>query len=359
MIAADFVIDDSAAAHDTYAFTVFPHSRDIQVEFQEVQQTFPRDIKKTGLITEEMLSYLRNPMRFHFCFLVSKDNHGRDSIAQARESIDRAIKTVEGLDAGVTPAGARRKVEYLRALRTVREEAKAKRFAFGLLSNIGLFSMLSAAIMFWIVKFGAAEAIGLFPDRDGMTIGCGGLFQTLTALNFSSLCQQSGLSEQRDILMPAPSLLSGAKLFYDPLVRIPDYVAGVGSRLDFRGRLITSDHKKHSDLVDKFVSDNVNLAMMHIDESLLSLRVANVALWSKSDQRLLAPHLDRSRMIDYIAAKALDFKSSRGRRFRAILLDDVAASDVFFHHLAALVRGSAAGHPGCHAIFTGTSNVTV
>jgi len=68
--------------------------------------------------------------------------------------------------------------------------------------------------------------------------------------------------------MPAPTLLRGQELFYDPLVRIPDYVAGAISGLDYQARVVTSEHKKHEGLVEKFVSDNTNLAIMQITESI-------------------------------------------------------------------------------------------
>src|SRR5665213_2357514 len=70
MIGADFVINEPAAVHDAFAFTVFPHHTDFNSAQLEIGRVFPRDIKGTRLIAESMVDYLRAPKRFHFCFLV-------------------------------------------------------------------------------------------------------------------------------------------------------------------------------------------------------------------------------------------------------------------------------------------------
>ena len=59
--------------------------------------------------------------------------------------------------------------------------------------------MLSAAVMFWIVRHGEARVLGVFPDRDKMTIGYSSIFNDLTAINFSSLCRAAsqGIRQRR------------------------------------------------------------------------------------------------------------------------------------------------------------------
>jgi hypothetical protein len=324
MIGADFVINERMAAHDAFAFTVFPHHEHFVSTQDEIERVFPRDIKRTKSITGDMLVYLRDPKRFHFCFLAQKNRHDRDSVEQARVTIDRAIATIRGLGTHGIAGGEERRAGYLNSIQKLRQDGNARSFNYKLLSDISLLSMLSAAVMFWIVRHGEARVLGVFPDRDKMTIGYSSIFNDLTAINFSSLCQQFGISEIRDILMPASSLLAGQDLFYDPIVRIPDYVAGAVSRLDYQARVVTSDHQKHGDLVDKFVPDNTNLAIMQITETIIALGASNITLRSNGDQQRSLSHMDRDQLLDYLVAKSLGFRSLRGRSYRQSLLDNAA-----------------------------------
>jgi hypothetical protein len=351
MIGADFVINETSAAHDAFAFTVFPHYTDFTSTQDEIDRVFPRDIKGTQSITDDMLDYLRDPKRFHFCFLAQKNRHERDSVQQVRTTIDRAIATIRGLGTEGVPGGEERRAGYLRAFRNLRQEANANNFNYRLLSDIGILGMLAAAVMFWIVRHGNAVAFGVFPDRDKMTVGYNSVFNDMAFINFSSLCQRSGISEKRDILMPAPALLRGQELFYDPLVRIPDYVAGAISRLDYQARVVTSEHKKHGDLVEKFVSDNTNLAIMQMTESIVGMRAANISLWSHSDQQLRLSHMDRDQIVEYLAAKSSGFRQGRHRSYRDSLLDNVNNMERTIYWLEVLMKGVAAGDPGSVATF--------
>jgi hypothetical protein len=164
MIGADFVINEPTAAHDAFAFTVFPHHTDFNSTQDEIGRVFPRDINGTRSITEDMLDYLRKPNRFHFCFLSQKNRHERDSVQQARTAIDRTIATIRGLGTLGVPGEEERRAGYLRSFQRLRQAAHANNFNYRLLSDIGLLSMLAAALMHWIARHGEAKLIGVFPD---------------------------------------------------------------------------------------------------------------------------------------------------------------------------------------------------
>lgn len=358
MIGADFVVNEPTAAHDAFAFTVYPHHTDFIAVQAEIERLFPRDIKNTRSITEDMLTYLREPKRFHFCFLAQKNRHDRDNVEQARITIDRAITTIRGLETRGVVGGEERRMAYLKSFERLRQEATAKKFNYRLLSDIGLVSMLAAAIMFWIVRHGEVELFGVFPDRDKMTLGYNSLFNDLAFINFSGLCRHAGISEDRLILMPDSGLLKGQDLFYDPLVRIPDYVAGALARFDYQARFVTSDHKKHGDLVEKFVSDNTHLAIIQLTETIAGLSAANISLWSSSDQKSRLTHVRPDQLLEYSISKSMRYRQSPRRSYRDILLDQVNGMETTSYWLAILMRGVAAGDPGSVAFFSGGSSAT-
>ena len=351
MIGADFVINEPTAAHDAFAFTVFPHDADFLSMQAEIERVFPRDIKGTRIINEHMLAYLREPRRFHFCFLVGKNRHARDSLENIRLTIDRAISTIRGWRTKSGDGSQERRMSYLKTFQELRQRANANNFNYKLLSDIGLLSMIGAAIMLWIVRHGEAKVCGIFPDRDKMTLGYNSVFNEMTYINFSALREQFGISENPQIVMPAALLLGAAELFYDPLVRIPDYVAGAISRFDDQAGVMTSDQRKHLDLVEKFVSDNTNLAITQITESMVGLTASSIIVWSQPDRQNLASQMDRQELLEYMVAKSMHFRQPRRRSYRQGLLDHADIRERHAYWFAHLMKGVADGAPGPVATF--------
>jgi hypothetical protein len=296
-------------------------------------------------------SALRDTKRFHFCFLVEKDRYKIGSVDDARVAIAHALRMVQGLDTGGLASAEKRRDLYIQSLRKVAEEAKAKRFNFQNLFNIHILSVLLATIMLWIVRHGECRLVGLFPDRDKMTAGCEGIFNALTDINHSGFCQRIGLKAEKDIIAPSAGVLeSGGDFFYDALVRIPDYVAGALSRLDYHSRVLTSEKEKHKDLVERFASDNPNLLIIQISESLVSLGASTIRLTTEPNR---FPPVSCEEWVEYVAAKAQGFRQPQRRSYRQCLLDHASDWPLFSRMLRSLLRGGAAGHPGCTAVLHG------
>lgn len=351
MISADFVIGEPGAVHDVFAFTIFPHYKEFSAALDDIAKIFPRDLKRTKVLTDDMVTFLRDTMRFHFCFLVEKDRYKIGSVEDARVAIAHALQIVRGLDTGGLLSAEKRRDIYIQSLQKVAEEAKANRFNYQNLFDIHILSVLLATIMLWIVRHGDCRLIGLFPDRDKMTAGCGGIFHALTEINHSGLCQRIGLKTEKDIIAPSAGVLgNGGDFFYDALVRIPDYVAGALSRLDYQSRLLTSEKEKHKDLVERFASDNPNLLIIQLSESLISLRASTIRLTSEPNR---FPPTSCEEWVEYIAAKAQGFRRLQRQSYRQCLLDHSSDWPLFSRMLRSLLRGGAAGHSGCTATFHG------
>ncbi len=351
MISADFVIGESGAVHDVFAFTVFPHYKEFSATLGDIAKIFPHDLKRTKVLTDDMVTFLRDTMRFHFCFLVEKDRYKIGSVEDARMAIAHALQMVHGLDTGGLASAEKRRDVYIQSLRKVAEEAKANRFNYQNFYDIHILSVLLATIMLWIVRHGECRLVGLFPDRDKMTTGCGGIFNALTDINHSGFCQKIGLNTKKDIIAPSAGALgNGGNLFYDALVRIPDYVAGALSRLDYQSRLLTSEKKKHKDLVERFASDNPNLLIIQISESLISMCASTIRLTTEPNH---FPPISCEEWVEYVAAKAQGFPLRQRRSYRQCLLDHSSDWPLFSRMLRSLLRGVAAGHSGCTTTFQG------
>jgi hypothetical protein len=300
-------------------------------------------------MTDDMMNFLRDTMRFHFCFLIEKDRYKIGSVEDARVAIAHALQIVQRLDTGGLASAEKRRNVYVQSLRKVAEEAKANRFNYQNFFDIHILSVFLATIMLWIVRHGECRLIGLFPDRDKMTTGCGGIFNALTEINHFGFRQRIGLNTEKDIIAPSAGILgNGGDFFYDPLVRIPDYVAGALSRLDYQSRLLTSEKKKHKDLVERFASDNPNLLIIQISESLVSLQASTIRLTTKPN---IFPPISCEELIEYVVAKTQGFRRPKRRSYRQGLLDHASDWPHFSSMLRSLMKGVVAGHPGCTATF--------
>jgi hypothetical protein len=133
-------------------------------------------------------------------------------------------------------------------------------------------------------------------------------------------------------------------------VRIPDYVAGALSRFDYRSRVLTSEQAKHKDLIERFTSDNPNLLIIQILEWVVSLRASTIRLTTEPN---CFPPISTEELMKYIIAKAQGFRQPQRRSLRQDLLDHASGWPHSSRMLRSLLRGVAAGHQGCVAVFNG------
>lgn len=354
MIAADFVIGAPEAVHDVFAITIFPHYEEFTAMLAGISKIFPRDLKRTKIITDEMITFLRDTKRFHFCFLFDKNRYELDSVGTARAAITHAIRVVQKLDTGGLMSSEERRKRYIQLLRGVEDDAKANRFNFRNFFDIHILSVLLATIMLWIVRHSECGGIGLFPDRDKMTVGYKGIFNAITEINHSGFCQRTGLDAVRIIGAPSLEVLASGDFFYDALVRVPDYIAGALSRLDYHTKVLTSEQGKHKDLVQRFASDNPNLVIIQMSESVFSLGASTIRLSTELDR---FPPVSCDELLEYVLNKARGFKRPQPRTYRQELLDHSSNWPLFSRMLRSLLKGVAAGDRGNIALFDGKTEL--
>ncbi|MGI4830276.1 MAG: hypothetical protein ACRYFU_19040 [Janthinobacterium lividum] len=353
MIGADFVIGEPGAVHDVFAFTVFPYVDNFPATLSNITDVFPRDLKRTSIITDKMVNFLRDTRNFHFCFLFQKDRNAGISGEMARAAVARTMQTLQDLTSGGVAEVEERRLSYIKSFRLVEHESKARRFKSGNFFNIELLSVLLGTIMLWMVRHSHCDIIGIFPDRDKMTGGYKGVFGVLTRINHSNFCAKSGLRPVGDILGPSIELLEGNNLFYDPIIRIPDYIAGAFSRLDYNFKVIDSKKPKHGTLLEKFATDNTNILTIHVFDTAVPLRASTITLMSRTRQPSL---VSTEELLEYAAAKVRGFLRPRRRSFKQDLLDVASARPHSARMFQLLMMGVAAGDPRCTAVFNGEAS---
>ncbi|EYC52733.1 hypothetical protein AZ34_00375 [Hylemonella gracilis str. Niagara R] len=261
LITADFCVRDNEKSNSAFAFTVVPYDAYLAEMQEEIRQALPKDIKKTKEISQCGLDLLVNPRRFHFAFifdhppdLFSAPN--RDArLEVARNSLQQAIDQLAEIE---------RPADQLKRLKRLKQQSLAKGFNVNLLSDLTLLGLLFSFVTLVLQRERENELIGWFPDRDNMTTWEDGVVWDI------ALESLAGLGEKFSIAMPSRPICVGAPpegdveaLWFDDLVRLPDYIAGLFASWNFEKNLI--DVKpKYKQLATGVAAVATNLAVFKL-----------------------------------------------------------------------------------------------
>jgi hypothetical protein len=132
------------------------------------------------------------------------------------------------------------------------------------MSTMMISTVLAAFCTLIVAKERNIEVVGWFPDRDSITEAYDRIANSMFAVNFSAFCQQRQI-DHRNIrtVVGLPQVDSEApnKMWYDELIRIPDFFAGGLAAWDYKKNLVPG-RMKYVDLVRGVVSDNPFLVVL-------------------------------------------------------------------------------------------------
>lgn len=261
LIAADFCLADKDKANSVFAFTLFPYDAYLHQMQREIGEVLPRDIKKAQEIGPSGLELLKSSRRFNFAFIFEQhpdlfpagDRDGR--IVAARQSLDSAVQQLTELG---------RTKEQLKRLRRLRQESLSKGFNVGLLSDLTLLAHLFCFITLVLQRERICEMVSWFPDRDNMTTWSDGAVWDI------ALESLAGLSEHFSIHPPTRPIGIGTApagdtgpLWFDELIRLPDYIAGLFASWDIESNAIDAK-PKYRQLTREVAAVAENLAAFRV-----------------------------------------------------------------------------------------------
>jgi len=227
IISADFCFHKSFH-NRTYAFTIMPVVLPFDAFLEKIKTAIPKDIKKIKVVSEAAVTLINDENLFHFAFVVN------DPITvfsdAAPDPAPYILDTVQQLHKGMT--GAEMSKELSKPFRLLREEAKAKGFDQSAYCELMIFSALLAGLMVTIGNNTALNLIGVFPDRDTLTIKHEGIYIELARQSANAhFKQHHGKDMHFEVGRGIPNE-HGKHMWYDELIRLPDYVAGLISQWD-------------------------------------------------------------------------------------------------------------------------------
>jgi hypothetical protein len=262
MISADFCIGDKTKHNDVFAFTIHPVEEDPRAVIKAAQDAVPRDYKDTSRagLRPEALAYLADERRFTFAFMPTRQRSVFPDVRAARTAIEETITRIaERHDAERHTAEAAR-------WKALRQEANANAFNFRKLENMALAAVFAGTISMLLAGEGRAEAVLFVPDRDAMTRAYDRMMTQLYPTNAWAFTLRRRYPPPTFHVGIEDESVPEAAPWFDPLIRIPDFVAGVLAGMDFDGPRKYTRPKRDIPLVRNVLADNRNLVVVRFPE---------------------------------------------------------------------------------------------
>jgi hypothetical protein len=300
-IAADFCLHDKDRPNNVFAFSIFPHYphyTNFDIITEEIRAAIPKDWKKTKNISAETITFLKDKRRFHIAFVLPKppavfgDDHGINSIEMARRSLE--ITVDEMIAKGHSD-------KSLSRLRRLKQETLAKNFNVKLLSDLYFLNDLFCFVTLLLARDRPLEVVSWMPDRDKMTTWCEGVLFDIGAEHLHGLAERFKLNvpakgpfvciptpaeELAELVAAAAEVADGtgvdtvpdkekSAMWFDDLIRLPDYVAGVFSAWNFETNEFPDEKEKYRIMVRDFAAfaENIMVFKIRYDDSFQASRL--------------------------------------------------------------------------------------
>lgn len=266
VIASDYCVGDKGKPNDVMAFTVVPRH---MIDLNELAHSLPRDIKKTKEITEEISGALNSTRYFHVAFMLDDIRgvmHSPRKCPQA-VALQNMVDVIEMLDMWIRnqPGGAEKFGAQLKKFKIAEKELKKRSVNIKLFKHVSVASILASILALYISKEAFCQSITWVHDRDKIHEAFGAICFDLFEINHWGACLQEVPENRIPRVGYFVDTEGGRNLWYDPLIRLPDYIAGTVASWNMRANLTTAD--KHARLLEQVIADNPHCHLIKIDMS--------------------------------------------------------------------------------------------
>jgi len=260
LIAADYVVGEKKRPVDVFAFTIMPDMQDLPALQERIRRVLHRDIKETRKLDPSGLALLKAPDVFHFAVMLSKTRMlfaetGEESVLSARKTAEELLSLAKRQDRGE---------RAIAALQKVRDFAAARRFSHRLMADVLLLSLLFPAITIALMRETNGRDIAWMSDRDRMTTWCGGALWPLAEISLRAMTEAMGV--EPGAAGPCVCVPSENTMWFDDMVRLPDYIAGTLATWDADAQHYASESKIEmlSDIYRQVIAEADNLAVLRL-----------------------------------------------------------------------------------------------
>jgi len=269
VIVSDYSIGSVGEPNDVAAFTVMPRVGSLVELDREVGICLRGDLKQVRGISDLAIGCLRCDLFYTFAFVMPRERclfSQQKPEAEAAAQLAAVRGTLEYYEG--TLQGELQNSELVKALvrklRLLEPRVRNRSANLKLLRDISLVPSLAACIVSIVQEFAAAAEVGWLSDRDNIVRAYDELAYEIFVLSHSWLAEQRGQNGKNTHLVFAnPPDVKGKRIWYDSLVRIPDYVAGALANYDLIEDSIT--RLKVERIITECLRDRRHFAMHKLD----------------------------------------------------------------------------------------------
>ena len=233
----------------------------------ELDRLIPKDIKKTTEVTEGISKALNDGRFFHVAFMLDDISGFLHSEQTSRQNVllQNLQLIIEMLQEWCDnqPEGRQKFQEQIKRFKLVIRELERPTANIKLFCRMTLTSILAAVLAFYLSKEAICKSIIWFADRDKIHDAFEKIYFDLFEINHWGLC----LQELPDERIPKVGLaVDGGderKLWFDPLIRLPDFIAGTVASWNLETNL--TSREKHAKVLGQVVADNLHCNLINIE----------------------------------------------------------------------------------------------
>jgi hypothetical protein len=248
LILSDYTKRIGERTHETYCFSIVPVFFEFQKLKAAIEYLQPTDLKNTRQISNDFLRILTSDKFIHFVFSFGSTQQNpfvRSSIQNTRDTIGELRNHME--QAEEFNRDNQDFQSMRRRLHFAEQESKRDGFNYLLFDRIVLISGIVAALACIITKSTNAQAINWMSDRDNVTTYCNGIIYDFFSISYMGGNYRLNINKRCQLWTSHDE--GNSKMWFDELIRIPDFIAGAFSRISLKTGSI--DLSKQSYVVQK------------------------------------------------------------------------------------------------------------
>lgn len=252
-IASDYAIGNPEKKGNFVTFTLIPHYFNILSLMNGINKLQLKDIKKTKYVNADFLRFINSGLFFHISIELPDNAHLL--IPNIRKHFEILL---ESMFLGAKNQTLRNEISYFQ--NKLKYSKKDK-----LLFNIEFIACVVSSINLQILKaIPSLKEICWFSDRDVILTNFGDSSKiNIPSMIFNIIDIRSKalfgavklpFSKNFNLILSFGKPESEGKMWYDPLIRIPDYIAGTLADNDQKNMTVTKE--KFSDVIKIAIADS-------------------------------------------------------------------------------------------------------
>jgi hypothetical protein len=277
MLASDYCVGDNNRPNDVFSFVIFPCAIDFDILKQLINKTLSKDLKATTEIRNDAFNLLNSGFIFTINFIFPKKN-GKRALNTVKKGavLFNVEKTIEMINLWMKnePWKNNIYIELLKRFKDFKLECEKKNFSIKLFINIMICSTFAGYLAYVIAKYSGINSICWLSDRDNMsTYSNGILFDYFSIQNNSFEKNDPDFKGEIQLAITSPNKYEG--MWYDEIIRLPDYFAGSYSGFNHVTHEVSS--KKYYEIL-KIAKENTANIIFNYTENIYTINAGRLVV---------------------------------------------------------------------------------